>query len=57
MNSTSLAIILLEGMVDLVVDCCHSHQSYFGSGRGRFIVIVEVNDKRVPAIYAVVEEY
>jgi len=50
MNSTSFDVDLLEGVVDLVVDCCHSVQPFFGGRGGEFIVIVEVNGARVPAI-------
>jgi len=50
MNSTSFDVDLLEAVVDLVVDCCHSVQPFFGSRGGEFIVIVEVNGVRVPAI-------
>jgi len=54
MNSTSFDVDLLEGMVDLVVDCCHSVQPLFGGGGGEFTVVVEVNGARVLAILATV---
>jgi len=50
LNSTSFDVDLLEGVVDLVVDCCYSVQPFFGGGRGEFIVIVDMNGARVPAI-------
>jgi len=49
-NSTSFDVDLLKGVVDLVVDGCDSVQPFFGSRGGEFIVIVEMNGGRVPAI-------
>jgi len=49
MNSTFFDVDLLESVVDLVADSCHSVQPFFGSGGGEFIVIVEVDGARVPA--------
>ena len=50
MNGTSFDVDLLEGVVDLVVDGCHSVQPFFGSGGGEFVVVVQVNGAGVPAI-------
>ena len=50
MNSTSFDVDVLKGMVDLVVDCRHSVQPFFGGGRGEFIVIIKMNGASVPAI-------
>jgi len=49
-NSTSFDVDLLEGVVDLVVDGCDSVQPHFSSWGAVFVVVVEVNGTRVPAI-------
>ena len=51
-DSTPLVVDLLEGLMDLVMHCCHSVKLFFGSWRGEFEVIVEVDCSRVEAIQA-----
>ena len=41
---------MLEGIVYLVVHCCHSIQPFFGCGRGEFVVVIEVYGARVEAV-------
>jgi len=54
MNRTSFEVDLFDGLEDLVVDCCQSVQLFFGGRGGEFIVDVEMNSTRVPAIMAAV---
>ena len=49
-NSTSFDVDLFEGMLNLVVDCCHSGQPFFSGGRGEFIVIIMMDGAMVSAI-------
>jgi hypothetical protein len=53
-DGASLNVYLLEGMVDLVMYGSHSIEPFFGSGRGEFIVIIEMDGIGVPAIEAAV---
>jgi len=52
--STSLVVDLLEGIVNLVVYCCHAVEPFLGGRRGEFMVIREVYSVRVKAIQATV---
>jgi len=54
MNSTSFDVDLLEGVLDPVVDYCHSVQPIFSGRVGEFIVVVKVNGARVAVIQAAV---
>ena len=40
----------LEDVVDVVVHCSHSVEPFFCSGRGEFIVVIEVYDAWIKAI-------
>ena len=41
---------MLEGIVYLVVHCCHSIYPFFGCGRAEFVVVIEVYGAGVKAI-------
>jgi len=54
MYSTSLVVDLLEGIMNLVVYCCHMIKPFFGSRREEFIVVRKMYSKEVKAIQAAV---
>ena len=50
MKSTLFMVNTLEDVVDMVVHCGNSVELFFCSGRGEFVVIVEVNSTWIKAI-------